>query len=117
MGSKNPTTKPGARPRRIARRKKPKTAARRRHSPRAQQADDQKLKVSIALSSRDVAWLSKVADERSISVSGVVQEALQYYKRDQDLGALLELVGGTEDITREDLEAVRAEWRGAGIKL
>jgi hypothetical protein len=109
MGSKNAAAK--RRPKTLAR------AAPRRYAPRARQAKQQKVKVSIALSNRDLTWVSEVAEKRGISVSGLVQEALQLYKRDQDLGALLELVGGTEDISQEEIDAVCAEWRAAGLKV
>lgn len=117
MGSKNLATKPRAQLARNARPKVLKGATPRRYARKAQQASDQKVKVSIALSKRDIAWVNEVARTRGTSVSGLVQEALQFYKRDQDLGALLELVGGTEDISREDVEAVCAEWRSAGLKV
>jgi hypothetical protein len=117
MSSKNVAAKPKARLTRGARTKTLKPAGTRRHAPKAHRAHDQKVKLSIALSKRDLAWVGEVAEKRGLSVSGLMQEALQFYKRDQDLGALLELVGGTEDISQEDVEAVCAEWRSAGLQL
>jgi len=117
MSSKNAAVKPKAQLSRSARPKTLKAAAPRRYAPKARLARDQKVKLSIALSNRDVAWVSEVAEQRGLSISGLIQEALHFYKRDQDLGALLELVGGTEDISQADVEAVCAEWRAAGLKV
>lgn len=77
--------------------------------------DERKVKVSIALSNQQLAWATQRAAELGISVSSVVQVALANLKRDQDLAALLELLGGTEDISAEEKATYAAERKAAGL--
>jgi len=72
-------------------------------------------KVSIAVAPEDLAWATTTARSLGLSVSGLYSKALENFKRRHDLSQLLERIGGTSDITEEDREAIRAEWREAGL--
>jgi hypothetical protein len=68
-------------------------------------------KVSISISSEDLAWAKKRARTGAKSLSAVVSDAL---RRQRQAEARVELLDelGTADIAASDLSAMRSELRG-----
>lgn len=73
-------------------------------------------KVSMTLDGDALAWARDRAQERQMSLSSVVSEALERMRQHEARLGLLEQLG-TADITDEDLQALYAEWREAGLKV
>lgn len=67
-------------------------------------------KVSVSLATEDLAWARQKAESGETSLSAVLSAALRRERQYEARGRLLEELG-TDDITPEDLAAVRAEWR------
>jgi hypothetical protein len=67
-------------------------------------------KVSVSLTAEDLAWARQKAEEGATSLSAVLSAALRRERQFEARGRLLEELG-TSDITAEELEAARAEWR------
>lgn len=65
-------------------------------------------KISVSVSSDDLAWARKRARARRTSLSAVVSEAL-LRQRQAEAGVRLLQDLGTEDITEADLDAIRSE--------
>jgi len=67
-------------------------------------------KLSVSIDAREVSWARKQAKVLGTSLSAVLTDAL---KRQRKLAAMDRLLAelGTDDITEEDLAAVRAEWQ------
>lgn len=82
---------------------------------RARQSEPTQAKVSIAIPAEEIEWAKAHAERLHCSVSSVFAEGLALYKRRYDLGKLLEVLGGTDDITDEIRAEVDAEFREAGI--
>lgn len=78
---------------------------------------DPKVKLSVSIATSDVAWVTERATERGIPVSVVFQEALELYRRDWKLEHLIKVTGGSDDITEADVEAIRDEYRAAGVRV
>jgi hypothetical protein len=83
-----------------------------RHAPRGERL---KTKVSIAISPDVLDWANSQAKQRALSLSAVFSIALEKARRDEAFDKALEAVGGTADITEQDLENVYAEWREHGL--
>lgn len=83
-----------------------------RHAPRG---DRLKIKVSIAVPPDVLDWANGQAKQRALSLSAVFSTALEKARRDEAFDKALEAVGGTADITEQDLESVYAEWRAHGL--
>lgn len=68
-------------------------------------------KLSVSLGAEEAAWARQQAEASGRSLSAVLTDAL---RRQRKLDAMDRLLAelGTDDITEEDLAAVRAEWRG-----
>ena len=66
-------------------------------------------KLSISLAAEDVQWITRRAKLLGTSVSGVIAEAVSDQRRAEARAALLELLGGADDISDSDLAAVRRE--------
>jgi hypothetical protein len=88
-------------------------AARRRGA----NGEPMKTKVSVAIAPKDLAWAEHEAHARQTSVSAVFSEALHRIQRDKALRKLLDELGGTDDITDEDMAKLYAQWRAAGLKV
>ncbi|HEX5660143.1 MAG TPA: hypothetical protein VFX59_23270 [Polyangiales bacterium] len=67
-------------------------------------------KVSVSLATDDLAWARQKAETAATSLSSVLTAALRRERQFEARGRLLEELG-TADITAEELEAARAEWR------
>lgn len=67
-------------------------------------------KISISLSSEDLRWARQRAKQSLSSVSAVVSEALRKQRQAEARARLLADLG-TDDITEQDIEVVRREWR------
>jgi hypothetical protein len=65
-------------------------------------------KVSVSLSSEDLAWARARAKEQAKSLSGVLSDALRRQRQAEARLALLQELG-TGDITAADLGALRSE--------
>jgi hypothetical protein len=65
-------------------------------------------KISVCVSSDDLAWARKRARSHGTSLSAVVSEAL-LRQREAEAGVRLLEDLGTDDITEADLEAMRSE--------
>lgn len=68
-------------------------------------------KLSVSMPIEDIAWVRAKALRSEMSVSAVLAEAVRRQRRAEALAALLDDLG-VEDISEQDLAAVRAEWRG-----
>jgi UDP-N-acetylglucosamine:LPS N-acetylglucosamine transferase len=68
-------------------------------------------KLSVSLGAEEVAWARKQAEASGRSLSSVLTDALRRQRKLEAMDRLLAELG-TDDITEEDLAAVRAEWRG-----
>jgi hypothetical protein len=85
---------------------------------RGRQSESQpKAKVSIAIDVADLEWAAAAAKARDISLSAVFTEALHTHKRQQQLAALLQELGGADEFTDAEMEATRAELRQAGLRV
>lgn len=65
-------------------------------------------KVSVSLSSEDLAWAKARAKAQAKSLSGVLSDALRRQRQTEARLALLQELG-TSDITAADLAALRSE--------
>jgi hypothetical protein len=91
------------------------TGAARRRAGKPDNPEHYRNKVSIAVAPEDLAWVTRLAADRNVSVSSIFSEALHMLKRYIDLDALLELMGGISDIPPEVQAEVDAELREAGV--
>jgi hypothetical protein len=66
-------------------------------------------KLSVSLGAEEAAWARKQAEATGVSLSAVLTEALRRQRQSEARRRLLEELG-TDDITEEDLAAIRAEW-------
>jgi hypothetical protein len=87
---------------------------RKRIAPKALKGEPHKAKVSIAVDAEALEWVSREAADASVSVSAIVNEAIQELKRARALRALLRELG-TDDITGADLAESMAELRRKDI--
>jgi hypothetical protein len=78
---------------------------------------DYKVKVSVSLSHRQLAYVNERAEALGTTASGVIQDALELSTRKFHLERLLETIGGDGDITDEDMNALYAQWRAAGLNV
>jgi hypothetical protein len=67
-------------------------------------------KLSVSLGTEEAAWAREQAEASGSSVSAVLTEALRKQRQNLARRRLLDELG-TDDITEEDLAAIRAEWR------
>jgi hypothetical protein len=74
-----------------------------------------KAKVSVALDHELLAWSAQLAHTQHTSLSAVVSDALERLRRNDNLGKLVEYLGGTDDIPDEINAEVEAEFRAAGL--
>ena len=68
-------------------------------------------KVSVSISAEDLAWAKKRARKSTTSLSAVVSDALRRQRQAEARAQLLADLG-TDDISSEDVAAMRAELRG-----
>lgn len=68
-------------------------------------------KVSVSISSEDLAWAKKQARRGTMSLSAVVSEALRRQRQAEARAKLLDELG-TDDISSEEVSVMRAEIRG-----
>lgn len=69
-------------------------------------------KLSISLSADDARWVSGQAQRLGTSVSAVIADAVASERRGHALRRLIERLGGTDDITEEQLRETQAELLG-----
>ena len=67
-------------------------------------------KLSVSIAAEEAAWAREQAEAAGCSLSAVLTEALRKQRQSLAMRRLLDELG-TDDITEEDLAAVRAEWR------
>jgi hypothetical protein len=67
-------------------------------------------KISVSLAQEDVKWAKARAKALRTSVSSVLSEALRRQRKAEALRRLIGDMGGPE-VTQEELDAVREEWR------
>jgi hypothetical protein len=67
-------------------------------------------KLSVSIASEEIAWARQQAEASGSSLSAVLTEALRKQRQSLARRRLLAELG-TDDITEEDLAAIRAEWR------
>ena len=67
-------------------------------------------KLSVSLGADEAAWARQQAESAGSSVSAVLTEAVRKQRQSLARRRLLAELG-TDDITEEDLAAIRAEWR------
>ncbi len=70
---------------------------------------DRRDKLSISLDPTDVLWVTRKARRAGTSVSAVLAEAIAEQRRADATAELLGLLGGTSDLTPEELARARAE--------
>jgi hypothetical protein len=86
----------------------------RRGRPRATPAGAEK--VSVSIDSSAIAWARRIAGATGGSLSSVVGEALKRMRqREARMRVLAEL--GAEDISEDEVQALYAEWRDAGLEV
>ena len=68
-------------------------------------------KISVSLAKDDLKWAKAQAKARGASLSAVVSEAIHRQRQSQARMKLLDALGGVEDVTQEELDAVRYEWK------
>lgn len=73
-------------------------------------------KVSISLDVESLAWARRVAAATRASLSSVVDAALKRMRQREARERLLAELGG-DDIPDEELQALYAEWRAAGLEV
>lgn len=67
-------------------------------------------KLSVSIPSDEAAWARQQAEAAGSSLSAVLTEALRKQRQSMARRRLLAELG-TDDVTEEDLAAIRAEWR------
>jgi hypothetical protein len=67
-------------------------------------------KISVSLTSEELKAARRRAKRMGLSLSAVLNEALRFQRQMEARRRLLDELG-TDDITPDDLAAVRAEWR------
>jgi UDP-N-acetylglucosamine:LPS N-acetylglucosamine transferase len=67
-------------------------------------------KLSVTLGAEEAAWARAQAEASGRSLSAVLTEAVRRQRKLEAMDRLLAELG-TDDITEEELAAVRAEWR------
>jgi hypothetical protein len=78
-------------------------------APRAAKPRLRADKLSISLAAEDVRWITQRAKRLGTSVSSVIASAVADQRRAEAQAELLELLGGTDDISDADLAAMRRE--------
>ncbi len=68
-------------------------------------------KVSISMEKSALAWAKRVARRRKVSLSTVISEAVRQTQQAEARDRLLEMLGAA-DLSEDELERVRREWRG-----
>ena len=74
-----------------------------------------KGKISIAIPPDVLALATQEAEKREVSVSALLTAALEQERRRPAMGELLEMLGGTDDITGTDIKKIEDEWREVGL--
>ena len=64
---------------------------------------------------QDLEWVENAAKRQQTSVSAVINAGVAELKRSEAFRRCLDAVGGTDDITDDDMAATYAEWRAAGL--
>jgi hypothetical protein len=72
-------------------------------------------KVSVSISAADLAWAKKRARKGTTSLSAVVSDALRRQRQAEARAKLLDELG-KDDISSDDVSALRAEIRGRGAR-
>jgi hypothetical protein len=67
-------------------------------------------KLSVSLGAEEAAWAREQAEASGSSLSAVLTEAIRKQRQSLARRRLLDELG-TEDLTEDDLAAVRSEWR------
>jgi predicted nucleic acid-binding protein len=67
-------------------------------------------KISVSLGQEDLAWARRTARRETKSLSAVIAEALRRQRQAEARSRLLSDLG-TDDISEEDREQLRAQWR------
>lgn len=87
----------------------------RRIAARARNGEPNKARVTIVIAPHDLEWVERAAKRQHTSVSVVINAGVAQLKRGEAFKRCLDAVGGTADITDEDMAAAYAEWRSAGL--
>jgi hypothetical protein len=69
-------------------------------------------KVSISVDADDLKWLKRRAKRRGGNLSAVIAEATRLLRQREAREHMLERFGADADVTPEEAEAIRSEWRG-----
>jgi hypothetical protein len=67
-------------------------------------------KLSVSLATEDVAWARKRAKQEGKTLSAILTEALASQRRAEAAKRLVRELGGLNDVTDAEREAVFAEW-------
>ena len=67
-------------------------------------------KISVSLTREDVEWAKARAKALHASLSSVLSEALRRQRKAEALRELINDMGGP-DVTQEELDAIREEWK------
>jgi len=94
---------------RTAAKRYPKQPVRRRIAKRAGKGEPTKVRVTVVIDPDDLAWVEHEAKRQATSVSAVLAGGVAILRRNDAFQRCLAAAGGTDDITEEDLDAVRAE--------
>lgn len=81
-----------------------KNRAPKRIAPKALKGEPHKAKVSVAIDSEALQWVTEQAAAANVSVSAVVNEAIQDMRRARAMHALLAELG-VDDISADELKA------------
>ncbi len=69
-------------------------------------------KVSISVDAEDLKWLRRRAKRRGGNLSAVIAEGTRLLRQREARERLLERFGEDANVSPQEAEAIRAEWRG-----
>jgi hypothetical protein len=69
-------------------------------------------KVSISVDANDLKWLRRRARQRGETLSALFAEATRMLRHQEARDRLLDRFGEDANVSPEEADAIRAEWRG-----
>lgn len=70
-------------------------------------------KISVSVTTDELAWARKEAARTKTSLSAVVSETIRRARQREARLVLLEELGEVARVTPEEMERIRAEWKGS----
>lgn len=69
------------------------------------------VKVSVSLDEEQLRWVKRQAKKRKTTVSAVLSEAVDDWRRHRALEHLIEQLGGRLELDEDEVAEIRAEWQ------